>query len=93
MVDAPRLPDGVDAVNDITVCIPTIPPRAKMLARALESVAEQTLQPAAIIVEYDHEHTGAAATKNRALAKVTTPLVAFLDDDDHFLPHHLAVLH
>lgn len=80
-------------INDITVCIATIPPREKMLRRALASVATQTLQPAAIVVEYDHEHTGAAATKNRAAAKATTPWLAFLDDDDQFLPHHLETLH
>lgn len=80
-------------INDITVCIATIPPRAKQLRRALASVAGQTLQPAAIVVEYDHEHTGAAATKNRAAAKATTPWIAFLDDDDQLLPEHLATLH
>jgi hypothetical protein len=79
-------------INDITVCIATIPPRAKMLRRALHSVATQTLQPAAIVVEYDHEHTGAAATKNRAAAKATTEWLAFLDDDDLFLSHHLMTL-
>lgn len=79
-------------IPDITVCIATIPPRSKMLRRALASVAEQTLQPAAIVVEYDHEHTGAAATKNRAAAKATTPWLAFLDDDDQFLPGHLWTL-
>lgn len=78
--------------HDITVCIATIPPREKMLRRALASVAAQTLQPAAIVVEYDHEHTGAAATKNRAAAKATTPWIAFLDDDDQFLPAHLQTL-
>jgi hypothetical protein len=79
-------------IPDITVCVATIPPRSKMLRRALASVAEQTLQPAAIVVEYDHEHTGAAATKNRAAAKATTPWLAFLDDDDQFLPPHLEML-
>lgn len=79
-------------VSDITVCIATIPPRERMLRRALASVVTQTLQPAAIIVEYDHEHTGAAATKNRAAAKADTPWLAFLDDDDQFLPHHLETL-
>jgi hypothetical protein len=79
-------------INDITVCIATIPPRAKLLRRALASVAEQTLQPAAIVVEYDHDRTGAAATKNRAAAKATTPWLAFLDDDDQFLPQHLLTL-
>jgi hypothetical protein len=66
--------------SDITVVIATIPIRAKMLRKALASVVLQTFQPAAIVVEYDHEHTGAAATKNRGLAKVTTEWVAFLDD-------------
>jgi hypothetical protein len=79
-------------INDITVCIATIPPRGKLLRRALASVATQTLQPAAIVVEYDHEHTGAAATKNRAADKATTTWLAFLDDDDQFLPHHLDML-
>lgn len=78
--------------SDITVVIATIPIRAKMLRKALASVALQTFQPAAIVVEYDHEHTGAAATKNRGLAKVTTEWVAFLDDDDQFMPEHLEKL-
>lgn len=79
-------------MNDITVCLTTIPPRAEHLAKALASVAKQTLQPVAIIVEYDHHHTGAAATKNRALERVTSDWVAWLDDDDEFWPEHLATL-
>lgn len=75
--------------HDITVCIATIPPRARRLRQALGSVAIQTLQPGAIVVEYDHDRTGAAATKNRALAKVTTDWVTFLDDDDILKPNHL----
>jgi Glycosyl transferase family 2 len=78
--------------SDITVVIATIPIRAKMLRKALASVVLQTLQPVAIVVEYDHEHTGAAATKNRGLARVTSEWVAFLDDDDAFLPEHLEKL-
>jgi Glycosyl transferase family 2 len=77
---------------DITVCVSTIPPRAGQLTRALASVVAQTLQPHCIVVEYDHGREGAASVKNRALAKVDTPLVAFLDDDDEFLPHHLKAL-
>lgn len=76
----------------ITVCIPTIPPRSDVLSRALESVVLQTLRPESIIVEYDHDRTGAAATKNRAIAKATTEWVAMLDDDDEFLSHHLETL-
>lgn len=77
---------------DVTVCIATIPPRAKHLRKALGSVVVQTLQPAAIIVEYDHGKTGAPHTKNRALARVTTEWAAFLDDDDQFMPEHLEKL-
>lgn len=77
---------------DITVVIATIPPRSGLLARALASVAAQTLQPKAIIVEYDHGRTGAASTKNRAIRKAETEWVAPLDDDDLMLPDHLEQL-
>lgn len=80
-------------MNGITVCLATIPPRADLLARALASVTAQTLQPDAVIVEYDHDREGAAATKNRAWRKASTEWVAMLDDDDDFLPHHLQALH
>lgn len=62
------------------------------LQRALSTVLCQTLKPAAVIVEWDHRRTGAAATKNRALSQVATEYVAFLDDDDEFLPEHLDTL-
>lgn len=73
---------------DITVVIPTIPPRAKLFARAACSVAQQTLA-APIQVAVDEHKEGAARTRQRALEHVRTPWVAFLDDDDEFLPHHL----
>jgi hypothetical protein len=81
-----------DRALDITVVIPTIPGRGSMLDRAIESAAAQTLTPAAIIIELDDTGTGAAATRNRALEKVTTPWVAFLDDDDELDPSHLLTL-
>jgi glycosyltransferase involved in cell wall biosynthesis len=40
-------------------------------------------------VALDVDREGAAATRNRALAMVKTEWVAFLDDDDEFLPDHL----
>jgi hypothetical protein len=80
-------------IPSITVCIATIPPRREKLRRALSSVTAQQLLPTAVVVEYDHLHEGAPATKNRALAKVTTEYVAFLDDDDAFRADHLAVLY
>jgi len=72
--------------SNVTVCIPTIPPRALMLQQALGSIWLQTVQPDAVIIEVDHAHTGAAATKTRAVRKVTTEWVVVLDDDDVLLP-------
>jgi hypothetical protein len=76
----------------ITVVIPSIPSRAKMLDRALASVKAQTLRPERVVVEFDDDRLGAAATRQRGLEKVTTPWVAFLDDDDEFLPGPLCAL-
>lgn len=75
---------------DITVVIPTIPVRKNMLLRAVASVIAQTYnRPPTIIVEQDKDRLGAAYTRQRALDQVKTPWVAFLDDDDEFLPMHL----
>jgi glycosyltransferase involved in cell wall biosynthesis len=78
-------------VTDITVVIPTIPTRSKFLERALSSVRGQALMPVSVITESDRECQGAAKTRQSGLARVTTEWVAFLDDDDEFLPEHLAV--
>jgi glycosyltransferase involved in cell wall biosynthesis len=73
----------------VSVCVPTIPPRAPLLRRALGSVHQQTLPPDEIVIEVDTERRGAAANRNRAVKRATSEWVAFLDDDDEFLPHHL----
>lgn len=78
--------------SDITVVISAIPERADLLARAVASVASQTLPPAFIIVSIDANGDGAAITRTRGLEQVTTKWVAFLDDDDEFMPEHLAKL-
>jgi glycosyltransferase involved in cell wall biosynthesis len=74
---------------DITLVIPTIPPRAALLARALASMDAQSYPPAEVITLVDLQREGAAATRNRALDLVTTDWVAFLDDDDELYPDHL----
>lgn len=79
-------------MSDITVVIPTIPPRADMLIHAVRSVIDQTLPAAALSVAIDTEHAGAAATRQRALNAVQTRWTAFLDDDDYLYSNHLAVL-
>lgn len=80
-------------MHAVTVVTPTIPIREVMLKRAVASVdAQQGTHRTELVVEYDHEHTGAAATRQRGLEKVTTEWVAFLDDDDEFKPGHLEAL-
>jgi len=76
-------------MSDVTVVIPTLPSRYDLLDRAMASVGAQTFRPISVLVEPDNRGDGAAITRNRALAKVTTPLVAFLDDDDELYPNHL----
>lgn len=73
----------------ITVVIPSIPPRVELLNRALASVENQKLRPDRVVVEVDVDRSGAAVTRQRGLERVETPWVAFLDDDDEFLPEHL----
>jgi glycosyltransferase involved in cell wall biosynthesis len=78
--------------HDVTVCVTTHPGREDQLGLALMSVCEQTVQPRAILVECDFDRTGAAATKNRALARAGTTWVTFLDSDDQMMPQHLEKL-
>lgn len=76
--------------TDVTVVIPTIPPRyVDLLPRALMSVFAQEYQPTAIAVATDVQHDGAWITRQRALDMARTTWVAFLDDDDEFEPQHL----
>lgn len=77
---------------DITVAIPTIPQRKTKLRQAVSSVLAQTHPASGISIAMDINREGSAATRNRALAGVQTEWVAFLDDDDVFLPQHLAIL-
>jgi len=76
----------------VAAVIPHIPPRKWELKRALGSVANQTRPPEQVIVHTDVEGTGAAMARNHALDQVTCDWVAFLDDDDEWLPHHLETL-
>lgn len=63
-----------------------------MFERALQSVRFQEHPVDAISVSIDTEHRGAAATRNEALAGVTTEWTAFLDSDDQWRPDHIGSL-
>lgn len=77
----------------VAVIVPTIPGRERLLSRALASVNRQTYRPTQVIVVHDAERTGAAHTRNRGLARVgiNIDLIAWLDDDDEFMSHHIKV--
>jgi len=76
----------------VTVCTPTIPVRGHLLSRAVQSVHNQTVKPAAHIVSVDHNRNGGPATLDSAIRAADTEWVATLDDDDEWLPNHLEVL-
>lgn len=76
----------------VAIVIATIPGREALLEEALASVAAQHRAPDQVVVESDPSRTGAAATRNRALARVECDLVAWLDDDDLLLRNHVGAL-
>lgn len=76
--------------DDVTVVIPTIPPRRdNLLQAAVASVWAQDHPVAALSVSVDLHREGAWVVRQRGLDTVRTPWVAFLDDDDEFYPQHL----
>jgi glycosyltransferase involved in cell wall biosynthesis len=74
----------------VAVVIPTIPGREASLERALASVHAQTRKVDQVVVERDSLRTGAAQSRNRAMQRVTTDVIAWLDDDDEFLEAHIS---
>jgi glycosyltransferase involved in cell wall biosynthesis len=78
--------------SGVTAVIPTIPPRRALLGRALASVFNQTVQPDAVAVVADNDHAGVWVTRTLGIQMARTEWVAFLDDDDEWLPHHLEAL-
>ncbi len=78
--------------RDVTVVIPTIPPRVRMLGRAIASVSRQETPAEALVIAQDTTGAGAWNTRNRGALHVRTTWTAFLDDDDELLPHHLGTL-
>ncbi len=87
-----RGPGPVSERLSVAVVVATIPGRERLLAEALASVAVQHRAPDQVVVEPDPDRTGAAATRNRALARVDCDLVAWLDDDDLLLRNHVGAL-
>lgn len=76
--------------SGVTLVITSVgAPRRRLLARALESVWRQTLQPDTIVIAQDNDRRGAAHNRQQGTDSVTTEWVAYLDDDDQLYTNHL----
>ena len=79
--------------NDVTVCIPSIPPRIDMLLpRTMRSWYAQWYPVSAISIAFDVDKQGAGPTRNRAMLGAQTEWIALSDDDDEVDPDHLDIL-
>ncbi len=92
-------PKTIDLTQpDVLVVIPTLKGREDLLKWAVASIREDVLRVVvAGAIEVDLGGLGPAVTRNRAVvqtmnAGVRPKWIAFLDDDDEFLPDHLAKL-
>lgn len=79
----------------ITACVAAHPARfqRRLIHRALTSIADQTLQPDAIVMVNDKGRRGAGWTRQTILDQVDTEWMAWLDSDDAWFPRHLEKLY
>ncbi len=77
----------------ISIVTPSIPERAGMLAELLESVAAQTIPPAAHYVSVDWQHDEQLRQRNRLVGLVRTEWFSPVDDDDLLLPHFVETMY
>lgn len=79
-------------MSTIAVCLVTLPTpeRQPLLHEAIESVYNQTRQPDDMVVGLDYSRLGEVKNNNRLLRATDSDFIAFLHDDDIYLPEHLA---
>lgn len=75
----------------IAVIVTALPERRRMLEEALAGVAAQTRAPAFVVVGVNHspDRVDGATHANRLVEAVDEEWLAFLHDDDVWLPEHL----
>lgn len=78
-------------MTTIAVLITSLPERRTLLCEALESVADQTLPPDDVVVGVDPYRLGEVKNMNRLIGATDCDWLAFLHDDDLWLPNHLSV--
>jgi len=71
----------------VSVIIPTLPERTKVLQRALDSIKSQTYPNIEIIVAT--EGNSATEARNIGISKANGDFIAFLDDDDEWMPEKI----
>ena len=76
----------------IAAVVVSLPERHGLLVEALGSVNAQTRRPDDIVVGVDYRHYGEVNNMNRLMDITDCEWVAFLHDDDIWLPHHLATI-
>jgi glycosyltransferase involved in cell wall biosynthesis len=76
---------------ELTLVTVTQGKRRRMLPEMQQSVAEQTVLPAAHVVVWDHG-AGFEATVNRGVSMVETDYYCLVDDDDLLKPDHVETL-
>jgi glycosyltransferase involved in cell wall biosynthesis len=77
-------------MTTIAAVIVSLPERANLLTECLASVHAQTRQPDDIVVGIDPRRLGEVGNMNRLLDATDSDFVAFLHDDDLWMPDHLA---
>ena len=78
-------------MNTIAAIMVSLPERHDLLVEALGSVHRQTRAPDDTVIGIDPRRYGEVANFNRLIASTDCEWVALLDDDDIWLPEHLAV--
>lgn len=68
----------------------SLPERHELLCQALESIANQTLQPDDVVVGIDPYRLGEVGNMNRLIDATDSEWLAFLHDDDLWEPNHLS---
>ena len=78
----------------IAVITPSKPDRSAMLAECIASVKAQTKPAVFHSVEVDVNKVGPSKLRNKMVSELPKDVewIAFLDDDDLFLPNHLELL-